>query len=138
MVQEGKVVDRLEGADVASLTSKVNQLCPAVASGGRSVMSTSGNIAPTAASKHTDLAAATERVKKLIGSQPVMLFMKGTPDAPRCGFSSRTVAALRKSGVPFGHFDILSDEAVRQAAKVDTHTPSMAINYVDQRTPVMD
>jgi len=44
--------------------------------------------------------------------------MQGTPDAPRCGFSSRTVAALRRSGTPFGHFDILSDEAVRQAAKV--------------------
>ena len=44
--------------------------------------------------------------------------MQGTPDAPRCGFTSRTVAALRKTGTPFGYFDILSDEAVRQAAKV--------------------
>jgi len=118
MVQEGKVVDKLEGADVASLTSKVDKLRPAVASGGKSASSISETIVPTPASKQTDLAAATEKVRKLIGSQPVMLFMKGTPDAPRCGFSSRTVAALRKNGSSFGHFDILSDEAVRQAAKV--------------------
>ena len=62
--------------------------------------------------------AAVERVKELISSQPVMLLMKGTPDAPRCGFSSRVVKALQKSGTPFGHFDILSDETVRQTAKV--------------------
>ena len=40
--------------------------------------------------------------------------MKGSPDAPRCGFSRQTVEILRKHEVKFIHFDILQDEAVRQ------------------------
>ena len=48
--------------------------------------------------------------------QPVMLFMKGNPDAPRCGFSQKTVNLLREQDVEFGWFDILEDEAVRQGA----------------------
>jgi glutaredoxin-related protein len=45
-----------------------------------------------------------------------VLFMKGSPDAPRCGFSRQTVAILREHGVAFAHFDILGDERVRQGA----------------------
>jgi glutaredoxin-related protein len=44
----------------------------------------------------------------------VVLFMKGEPDAPRCGFSRTAVALLRERNVTFTHFDILSDENVRQ------------------------
>lgn len=44
----------------------------------------------------------------------VMLFMKGNPEAPKCGFSQKTVALLRQEGVRFGSFDILQDDAVRQ------------------------
>ena len=43
----------------------------------------------------------------------VVLFMKGEPDAPRCGFSRKTVAILREQDVEFSHFDILTDERVR-------------------------
>ena len=70
------MVDKLEGADIPSLTSKVNKLCPAAAANGRATKSVSGSIAPKPASKQPDMAAATEKVKKLVGSQPVMLFMK--------------------------------------------------------------
>ncbi|KAL5676809.1 hypothetical protein ACJX0J_012940, partial [Zea mays] len=55
-----------------------------------------------------------DRLKSLVSSAPVMLLMKGTPDAPHCGFSSKVVNALKKEGVSFGSFDILSDEEVRQ------------------------
>lgn len=49
-----------------------------------------------------------------MNSNKVMLFMKGSPDAPRCGFSRKMVELLRGQGVPnFGHFDILGDESVR-------------------------
>jgi len=65
------------------------------------------------------------RLKKLVESSPVMLFMKGTPDAPRCGFSSKLVALLREEGVTdFGHFDILSDEEVRQGLKTLSNWPT--------------
>jgi len=49
-----------------------------------------------------------------MNSDKVVLFMKGIPDAPRCGFSRQTVEILRKHEVKFAHFDILQDEAVRQ------------------------
>ncbi|BAT73739.1 hypothetical protein LR48_Vigan01g060700 [Vigna angularis] len=65
-----------------------------------------------------------DRLKKLIASSPVMLFMKGTPDVPRCGFSSRVVDALRQEGLNFGFFDILSDEDVRQGLKVYSNWPT--------------
>ena len=49
----------------------------------------------------------TARIEMLLHKQPVMLFMKGTPAQPRCGFSAKVVNALQSSGVDFGHFDIL-------------------------------
>ncbi|CAJ2678544.1 unnamed protein product [Trifolium pratense] len=71
-----------------------------------------------------------DRLKKLIASSPVMLFMKGTPDAPRCGFSSKVVNALREEGVvDFGHFDILSDDEVRQGIKVFSNWPTFPQLY---------
>ncbi|KAG8930933.1 monothiol glutaredoxin grx4 [Tulasnella sp. 418] len=57
------------------------------------------------------------RMRGLMNQSKIVVFMKGTPDAPRCGFSRKTVATLREQGVAFTHFDILSDEAVRQGMK---------------------
>ena len=54
----------------------------------------------------------------------VVLFMKGSPDAPRCGFSRRIVALLRERGVAFGSFDILQDERVRAGLKVLNNWPT--------------
>ncbi|PSS24644.1 Monothiol glutaredoxin-S17 like [Actinidia chinensis var. chinensis] len=70
-----------------------------------------------------------DRLKKLITSSPVMLFMKGTPDAPRCGFSSKVVNALRNEDVSFGSFDILSDEEVRQGLKTFSNWPTFPQIY---------
>jgi monothiol glutaredoxin len=49
----------------------------------------------------------TERVRELISENPVLLFMKGTPTAPRCGFSMRTVQVLDQIGVEYGAVDVL-------------------------------
>ncbi|GFY91864.1 thioredoxin family protein [Actinidia rufa] len=70
-----------------------------------------------------------DRLKKLITSSPVMLFMKGTPDAPRCGFSSKVVNALRNEDVSFGSFDILSDDEVRQGLKTFSNWPTFPQIY---------
>ncbi|KAJ8518466.1 hypothetical protein ONZ45_g4466 [Pleurotus djamor] len=59
-----------------------------------------------------------DRLRGLMNSDKIVLFMKGEPDAPRCGFSRQIVALLREQGVQkFTHFDILSDESVRQGLK---------------------
>lgn len=55
---------------------------------------------------------------------PVMLFMKGNPDNPQCGFSRQTVALLRGEGVQFGWFDIFSDQSVREGLKKHNDWPS--------------
>lgn len=70
-----------------------------------------------------------DRLKNLITSSPVMLFMKGTPDGPRCGFSSKVVNALKEDGVSFGSFDILTDEEVRQGLKVYSNWPTFPQLY---------
>lgn len=54
------------------------------------------------------------RVRGLMKQSAVVLFMKGTPELPRCGFSRKIVAILRDLNVKFTHFDVLTDEAVRQ------------------------
>ena len=70
-----------------------------------------------------------DRVRNLINSSPTMLFMKGTPDAPKCGFSSKVVDALRAENVSFGSFDILTDEEVRQGLKVFSNWPTFPQLY---------
>ena len=58
-----------------------------------------------------------ERLGNLVNAAPVMLFMKGTPSAPQCGFSRQLVSLLRENGVKYGFFNILADEDVRQGLK---------------------
>ena len=58
-----------------------------------------------------------EKLKGLTNKSPVMIFMKGAPNAPQCGFSRRLVDLLNKYNVEFGHFDILSDNTVRERLK---------------------
>lgn len=58
-----------------------------------------------------------QRCESLVRRAPVMLFMKGAPDSPRCGFSARIVELLRTNGIVFDSFDILSDPDVRQGLK---------------------
>jgi monothiol glutaredoxin len=54
-----------------------------------------------------------ERIKSEIESKPVVLFMKGTPDFPQCGFSARTSQVLKSLGVEFGHVNVLAEPEVR-------------------------
>ncbi|KAH8691954.1 putative thioredoxin [Talaromyces proteolyticus] len=57
------------------------------------------------------------RLAELVKAAPVMLFMKGTPSSPQCGFSRQLVGILRENGVKYGFFNILADEDVRQGLK---------------------
>lgn len=76
----------------------------------------------------TEKAESTEELNKrchdLMSQSKAVLFMKGNPDAPRCGFSRRIVSLLRDQNVEFSHFDILSDEVVRQQLKVVNDWPT--------------
>ena len=58
-----------------------------------------------------------ERIKQTVESDDVVLFMKGSPDFPQCGFSGRAVQVLRACNTPFASVDVLADEDVRQGVK---------------------
>lgn len=95
-----------------------------------------GGPTPTAATGKKDAFELTpglkERLQALISSHPIVLFMKGSPEAPQCGFSSRVVAALEKEigRGAFGHFDILTDGDVRQGLKILSDWPTFPQLYV--------
>jgi hypothetical protein len=57
----------------------------------------------------------------------VVLFMKGNPSAPKCGFSRQIVGLLRERGVEFAWYDILSDQAVREGLKKMNDWPSESL-----------
>jgi len=65
-----------------------------------------------------------DKLKKLINKGKVMLFMKGEPSEPRCGFSRKIVDILNSTGVKFETFDILTDQEVRQGLKKFSNWPT--------------
>ncbi len=72
-----------------------------------------------------------ERIQKQLESHPVLLYMKGTPDFPQCGFSAQTVAALRAVGAEFAFFNIFEDPEVREGLKVLSNWPTFPQLYVN-------
>ena len=72
-----------------------------------------------------------ERIKQQLQSKPVVLFMKGTPDFPQCGFSAQTVAALRACGAEFAHVNIFEDPELREALKAFSNWPTYPQLYVN-------
>ncbi|KIW32735.1 Grx4 family monothiol glutaredoxin [Cladophialophora immunda] len=72
-----------------------------------------------------------DRLAKLVKAAPVMLFMKGTPSAPQCGFSRQLVSILRENQVKYGFFNILADNDVREGLKVFSDWPTFPQLYTD-------
>lgn len=66
----------------------------------------------------------TERIERQIKNNPVLLYMKGSPDFPQCGFSAQTAEALKRCGVEFGYVNILEDEELRQGLKEYAQWPT--------------
>ncbi|XP_043912267.1 glutaredoxin-3 isoform X2 [Protopterus annectens] len=109
-------IDRLDGAHAPELTKKVQHHA-----------SSSVQVGAVDANKE-DLSV---RLKKLINAAPCMLFMKGSSQEPRCGFSRQIVDLLNRHSVQFSSFDILSDEEVRQGLKTYSNWPTYPQLYVN-------
>lgn len=69
-------------------------------------------------------------IQKHIDSAPVMLFMKGTPLFPQCGFSARVVQVLKQSGVAFSSVNVLEDPEIRDGIKTFSNWPTIPQLYV--------
>ena len=72
-----------------------------------------------------------DKIKAELASSPVVLFMKGTPDFPQCGFSAQTVAALRACGAQFKHVNIFEDPQLRDGLKRYSNWPTYPQLYVN-------
>jgi len=123
-----EVLDKVEGFNAAKLTealakhtqkihtplSKTTQAPAAPPAAAAEVVDEKGE-APEDLEK---------RMRALMNQSKVVLFMKGDPTTPRCGFSRRTVALLQDQKIEFTSFDILTDESVRQGLKVLNSWPT--------------
>ena len=72
-----------------------------------------------------------DAIKNAIDENRVILFMKGTPEQPACGFSARTVAPLQALGTPFAAVDILPHPAIRQELSALSNWPTIPQLFVD-------
>ena len=72
-----------------------------------------------------------DAIAQAIGDTPVILFMKGTPEQPMCGFSARTVAALQALNAPFAAVDILPDPRIRQELSALSQWPTIPQLFVN-------
>ena len=73
---------------------------------------------------------AFERIESDIKANPVVLYMKGTPVFPQCGFSARVVQILSHLGVPFKGVNVLEDMEIREGIKAYTNWPTIPQLYV--------
>ena len=70
------------------------------------------------------------RIAELVGKSDVLLFMKGSPLFPQCGFSSRAVAILNHLNAEFASVDVLQDQGIRQGIKAFSDWPTIPQLYV--------
>src|SRR5881398_1016822 len=71
-----------------------------------------------------------DQIQHAISENPVLLFMKGTPEQPMCGFSARTVAILQSLNTPFAAVDILPDPRIRQELSALSNWPTIPQLFV--------
>ncbi|HET6724752.1 MAG TPA: Grx4 family monothiol glutaredoxin [Gammaproteobacteria bacterium] len=72
-----------------------------------------------------------ERIKQQIAQNPVLLYMKGTPDFPQCGFSAQTVRALKQCDAEFAYVNILEEPEIRSTLKEVSNWPTFPQLFVN-------
>lgn len=74
-----------------------------------------------------------KRIEDIIAQEKVVLFMKGTPQFPQCGFSARAVAILNELGAKFHTFNVFDDEEIREGIKQYGNWPTIPQLYIDKK-----
>ena len=72
-----------------------------------------------------------ERIKNQVESSPVLLYMKGTPDFPQCGFSGRAIQILEQSGTEYAYVNIFEDPEVRENLKAYSNWPTFPQLFIN-------
>ncbi len=73
----------------------------------------------------------TERIKQQLAENPVILYMKGSPDFPQCGFSGRAVQILERCGVEYAYVNVFEDPELREGLKVFSDWPTFPQLYIN-------
>ncbi|XP_004928317.1 uncharacterized protein LOC114240873 [Bombyx mandarina] len=76
-------------------------------------------------------AGINDKIEKIVKNNKVVVFMKGVPDAPRCGFSNAVVQIMRMHAVPYESHDVLSDENLRQGIKDYSNWPTIPQVFIN-------
>jgi len=111
---------RITGADASALTNAIRTYVGSAESTTPLSHSDKSPAAPPAVKKVETPEELEKRLRRLMTQSNVVLFMKGSPDEPRCGFSRKISGLLRDNKIEFSHFDILTDESVRQGESVSS------------------
>jgi len=134
----GKLVGGLDSVKELTAAGKGKDLKSLISSEAAAIQSLNAAVAARAARASQASASGLvvvddSALQALISSAPVMIFMKGSPDEPQCGFSSRMVQLLRSHGIEFSSFDILRNEEVRQKLKKFSNWPTYPQLYVNSK-----
>ncbi|PVH15118.1 Grx4 family monothiol glutaredoxin [Candidozyma duobushaemuli] len=130
LIRNATILQELSGADPKEFIAALKQFSGDTAPSSTAAEASQAAAAP-AETKEPTAEELDERLKKLTAAAPVMLFMKGSPSSPQCGFSRQMVAILREHQVRFGFFDILKDDSVRQGLKTFSDWPTFPQLYVN-------
>lgn len=114
-LRNGEITQRVVGANAPELRKQINQLVQ---------VAHTFEITPK---KSEDL---NSRLEGLINTGAITLFMKGSPQEPRCGFSRQMIGILKSQDCQFSYFDILSDNEVREGLKVYSDWPTFPQLYI--------
>ncbi|KAH8883972.1 glutaredoxin [Thozetella sp. PMI_491] len=121
LIRNREVLETVSGSSAVKVREAIEQHASAAKSGagGATGAADQQNGAGAAEEKDPETAKKElfKRLEDLVKAAPVMLFMKGTPSEPKCGFSRQLVAILRENAVKYGFFNILADDEVRQGLK---------------------
>lgn len=135
--RDGKVLETVSGSSAIKVRTAIEThagKAGSAATNGNGSEATNGG-AMEIDEQELDPAKAKEelnkRLEELVKAAPVMLFMKGKPSAPQCGFSRQIVAMLREHSVKYGFFDILADDEVRQGLKEFADWPTYPQLWID-------
>lgn len=135
LVRDGQVVETVSGSNAVKVRTAIEKHAQ---KDGGATSSDGPNGASAAVSKeeqNVDPEKQKEdlfkRLEDLVKAAPVMLFMKGTPSSPQCGFSRQLVGMLRENSVKYGFFNILADDEVRQGLKEYAEWPTYPQLWID-------
>jgi Grx4 family monothiol glutaredoxin len=138
LIRDRRVVETVSGSSAVKVRTAIETHAQRDASAPASAVN--GTNQTNAPATKTDEANADpekqkeelfKRLGDLVKAAPVMLFMKGTPSDPQCGFSRQLVGILRENSVKYGFFNILADDEVRQGLKEFAEWPTYPQLWVD-------